>query len=71
MPFPVKLIKMPLVYLKLAKSQIRSNSFQNNIFNVFTSNPSHLEIFVKFDLKLTLRGPRNSNFDLIVKTGWD
>ena len=48
-PFPIKLFKMPLVNLGLTKSQTRSKFFRNDIFHAFTSNPSHLEIFVNFD----------------------
>ena len=33
----------------LTKSQSWSKSFYDNIFHVFTSNLSHLEIFVNFD----------------------
>ena len=65
-PFPVELTKIPLVNLKLTKSQIVPKFSQNNIFHAFTSNLSHLEIFVNFDqvwlsltLSLTLRSLSN------------
>ena len=58
------------VKLVLTKSQTRSKSSQNNIFHGFTSNPSFSEIFSKFDLDLTLCGPKNPNFNLGVRTGW-
>ena len=69
MLFQVKLIKMPLVNLGLIESQNRSKSSQNNMFHVFTLNPSYLVIFVNFDSKLTLEGIKNPNFDLIVGMG--
>ena len=69
-PLSAKMTKMSLVNLVLTKSQTRSKSSQNNIFHGFTSNPSFSEIFSKFDLDLTLCGPKNPNFNLGVKTGW-
>ena len=62
---------MPLVNSGLIESQNRSKSSQNNMFHVFTLNPSYLVIFVNFDSKLTLWGTKNPNFDPIVGTGWD
>ena len=56
---------MPSVNPELTKSQNWLKSLENNIFHVFTSNPSHLEIFVnfdQFDLKLTFGGTKNPNF---------
>ena len=49
-PFQAKLTKMPLVNLRLTKSQSQSGSFQNNIFHVPTSNLSYSVTFVNFDL---------------------
>ena len=66
MSFQVKLIKMPLVNPGLIESQNRSKSSQNNMFHVFTLNPSYLVIFVNFDSKLTLGGTKNPNFDSII-----
>ena len=62
---------MPLVNPGLIESQNRSKSSKNNMFHVFTLNPSYLVIFVNFDSKLTLGGTKNPNFDPIVGTGWD
>ena len=62
---------MPLVNPGLIESQNRSKSSQNNMFHVFTLNPSYLVIFVNFDSKLTFGGNKNPNFDPIVRTGWD
>ena len=77
-PFSAKMTKMPLVNPRLAKSQTKSKSSQNNIFHGFTSNLSYSETFVNFDwvwLSLTqswpLVGPKNPNFDLTIKTGLD
>ena len=39
---------MPLVNPELTKSQSRSNSSQNDIFQISTLNPSYSVIFVNF-----------------------
>ena len=65
---------MPLVNLGLTEGQIRSKSIQNNTFHSFSSNSSFSEILAtltKFDLKLISCRPKNPNFDLIVRTGWN
>jgi len=38
-------------------------------FHVSTPNPSYLVIFVNFDLRLTLGGTRNRNFDPTIGMG--
>ena len=52
-PFSVKMNKMPLVNPRFTESQIGSRLSQNNLFDAFTSNPSYVEVFVKFDPRLT------------------
>ena len=71
-PFLAQMTKMPLVNLGLTEGQTRSKSSQNNTFQGFWSNLSFrrfLANVTKFDLKLILSGPKNSNFDLVVRMG--
>ena len=65
---------MPLVSLGLTEGQTRSKPLQNNTFDSFKSNPSISENFSNFDqvdLEFTLTSPKNSNFDLAIRTGWN
>ena len=66
MPLLAKMTKMPLVNPKLTEGQIWSKPSQNSTFHNFTSSLSFSEIF---GLKLTLGGPKNPNFDPVVRTG--
>ena len=77
-PFQVKLTKIPQVNPGLTESQSQSKSSQNKIFHVSTSNPELLSDFCQFracltkvDSMLTFKGIKKSNFDPIIKMGWD
>ena len=72
MPFLAKMTKTLLVNPRSTEGQMKSKLSQNNTFHSFTSNLSFLEIFGKFDLvdpELTSAGPRNPNFDPVIKKG--
>ena len=67
-----QMTKMPLVNLGLTEGQMRSKSSQNNTFKVFDQTwafQRFVATVTKFDLKLILGGPKNSNFDLVVRMG--
>ena len=70
-PFSAKMTKIPLVNSRLTESQMKSKSLQNTTFHSFTSNPSFLEFFGNFNQVWLLAGPRNPNFDLAVRIGWN
>ena len=73
-PLSAKMTKMPLVNPRFDRRSNEVKTLTNNIFCSFTSNPSFSDILTtltKFDPKSTLCGPKNPNFDLIVKTGWN
>ena len=70
-PLLAKMTKMPLVNPRLVESQTKLKSPQNITFHSFTSKPSFSEIFGNFDLELTPMGPKDPNFDLAIKIGWN
>ena len=75
-PFSAKMTKMPLVNLELTEGQTRSKSSQNNTFHGFffyqtQASQRFLATLTKFDQKLISGGPKNPNFDPIIRTGWN
>ena len=75
MPFIAKMTKMPLVSSKFNQ---RSNEVQTRTKQRFFTilhqtrvSQRFLTILTKFDSKSILGGPKNPNFDLPIRTGWN
>ena len=65
---------MPLVKLGLNKGQKGQNPHKITpliVFHQTQASRRFLATLTKFDPKLTLGGPKNPNFDLVVGTGWN
>ena len=70
MPFFAKMTKTPLVSPRLIKGG--PNFRKSKIFTVLLqtrASRGFLATLTKFDLKLTLGGLKNPNFDPVVETG--
>ena len=62
---------MPLVNPRFDRRSNEVKTLKNNIFHSFTSNSSLSKNFDKFDQKSIMGGPKNPNFDLTVRMGWN
>ena len=62
--------EMPLVNPGLTEGQDWLEPLKKNIFHVFTSNPSYLEILVNFD-QVWPEDTKNPNSDPAIKMGWN
>ena len=62
---------MPLVNPRFDRRSNEDKTLKNNIFHSFTSNSSLSKNFDKFDQKSIMGGPKNPNFDLTVRMGWN
>ena len=62
---------MPQVNPRFDRRSNEVKTLKNSIFHSFTSNSSLSKNFDKFDQNSIMGGPKNPNFDITVRMGWN